>query len=306
MDVRHAEIIATILREGNISKAANVLFISQPALSQTLKRLEAELGTQILDRGSNPICLTYAGRKYLDAMSQVKTIQTELLNEINEINNEHRGLLRLGISSQRCIQLLPVVMPDFNRLYPRVRMDLEEHGSALLEKMLHDGSIDIALITTAPRYEDLEYILLESEEVVLMASEATTLYHQFPDGSEIDIASAKGEQFVSLTQNHSVRTVQDRLFQENSLNPVILIETDVLEAAKRLAASANAVMLCPYVFINQSPEVRSSVHCYHIKGLNYKRHFYFVHRKTLYLTHFMKDFLRILQNKLRQDYSATL
>ena len=71
-----------------------------------------------------------------------------------------------------------------------------------------------------------------------------------------------------------------------------------VELAKRVAANARAVMLCPYVYIAQSPEVRARVRCYPIKGMEYERHLYLCYRKELYFARFMEDFLAIVRSKL--------
>ena len=79
------------------------------------------------------------------------------------------------------------------------------------------------------------------------------------------------------------------------------VETSTVRAtelAKRVAANARAVMLCPYVYIAQSPEVRARVRCYPIKGMEYERHLYLCYRKELYFARFMEDFLAIVRSKL--------
>lgn len=301
ISVKSAECIMTILRSGNFTNAAKNMYISQPALSQAVRKIEEKLGAPIFDRSTDPITLTEAGQIYMDAARQVMAINARLSNSINEIINEKKGRLRLGISMQRGMQLLPLVIPDFVREYPHVRIELLEHGSAALEKLLHDGICDIALITTNPRYENLEYLLLNNEEVVLAASLTTNLSKRFQDGDEILISDAAGEKFVSLLAGHSVRVIQDQLLSSHHISPSILLETDSLEAAKRLTAAADAVMLCPYVYIMQSPEVRAKVKCFRIKNIDYMRHFYLSYPKGVSLPRFMTDFIEIVKRKVRED-----
>lgn len=298
MNLRYGECILAVLRSGSITAAAKKLYISQSALSQTIKRAESELGAAILNRDADPITLTYAGERYLDALSQVMAINTNLKNEISQINEEYQGRMRLGISLQRGMQLLPLVIPEFARRYPLVKISLTEQGSATLEKLLHECMCDLALITTDPKYADLEYVLLEAEEVVLMAAQDSPLAKAYPDGAEIDIKAAARERFVYLRTGHSVRKLQDELFQLNDFNPSVLLETDSLEAAKRLAAAGSALMLCPKVYITQSPEVRAQVKCFRVKGIEYKRNFYLAYRKGLFFTRFMTDFTQIVKDTL--------
>ncbi len=299
MNLRYGECILAVLRSGSITAAAKKLYVSQSALSQTIKRAEGELGAVILNRDTDPVTLTYAGERYLEALSQVMFISSNLRNEISQINEEYQGRMRLGISLQRGMQLLPLVIPAFARRYPQVKISLTEQGSDTLEKLLHEGMIDLALITTDPKFTDLDYVLLETEEVVLMAALDSRLAGAYPDGAEIDIQSAAKERFVYLRPGHSVRKVQDELFQRNNFNPSVLLETDSLEAAKRLAAAGSALMLCPKVYITQSPEVRAQVKCFHVKGIEYKRNFYLAYRKGLFFTRFMTDFMEIVKDILR-------
>jgi len=296
MNIRHIQYVLTILREGSITAASKKLFVSQPALSQTLKQIEQDLGATIFDRTTDPISLTYAGQQYVDAALQVLDIDRNLRARIAETKKELHGRLRLGISMQRGLQILPQVIPDFSRMYPYMRIELIEHGSATLEHMTAEGQCDLALITTNEKPNKLHYELIESEEVVLMAARSTELAHRFSDGEPIEITQAQNEKFVSMREGHSVRTIQDRLFERHHLTPTILMETTNMEAGKHVAARANAVMLIPQVYVTQDLQYR--VQCHPVLNNDYERHFYLCYRRGMYLTRYMTDFIRLVCEKL--------
>lgn len=298
LNIKHAQYILAVHRVGSITEAAKQLYISQPSLSQTIKQAEEQLGTPIFNRDTVPLTLTYAGQMYVKAAREVMSIDTNLLNEIEEIKKESHGRMRLGFSVQRGMQLLPLVIPEFTKKYPYVRIELHEHGSDILEQMLMEGVCDLALITTTPKRKELNYELLENEEIVLMAAKSTDIAKRLPNGTLIDISEAENESFVLLRHGHSIRAVQEHLFQREGFKPKVLLESDSLELAKRVAASAQAVMMCPYVYIAQSPDVLAKVHCYPIKNMEYERHLYLCYRKELYFTRFMEDFLQIVRSKL--------
>ena len=298
MNIRHIQYVLTILREGSITAASKKLFVSQPALSQTLKQIEQDLGATIFDRTTDPISLTYAGQQYVDAALQVLDIDRNLRARIAETKKELHGRLRLGISMQRGLQILPQVIPDFSRMYPYIRIELIEHGSATLEHMTAEGQCDLALITTNEKPNKLHYELIESEEVVLMAARSTELAHRFSDGEPIEITQAQNEKFVSMREGHSVRTIQDRLFERHHLSPTILMETTNMEAGKHVAARANAVMLIPHVYVSNSLDLHYRVQCHPILNNDYERHFYLCYRRGMYLTRYMEDFVRIVCDKL--------
>jgi len=298
MNAKHIQYVLTIVQEGSITAASKKLYVTQPALSQTVKLIERDLGAEIFDRGTDPISLTFAGQKYVEAAQQMVDIQRNLQAEIKKTNKEIRGTIRLGISMQRGLQLLPSVIPEFKSQYPLVKIELLEHGSATLERKTIDGQCDMALITTSKAPHKLNYMLIEHEEVVLMAARSTDLAQRFEDGTPIHITDAKEEQFVCMNPGHSIRTIQDRLFERNLMSPDVLLETANMEAAKLVTAYSDAVMLIPKVFAEKMPGGRDYIQCHPILENNYERHFYLCYRKGMRMTRYMEDLMRIVYDKL--------
>ena len=178
-----------------------------------------------------------------------------------------------------------------------------EQGSATLERLTAEGQCDLSLITTSEKPNRLRYVLIENEELVLMASRSTDLAHRFDDGTPIEITEARSECFVSMREGHSVRTIQDRLFERHHLSPTILMETNNMEAGKHVAARANAVMLIPHVYITNSLDLQYRIQCHPILNNDYERHFYLCYRKGMYLTRYMEDFVRIVCEKLAVPFN---
>lgn len=303
MNMKHIQYVLTVLREGSITGASKKLYVSQPALSQTIKQIEQDLGAPIFDRSTDPISLTYAGQKYVDAAQKMLDIERNLRTQISEMKDEVHGRIRVGISVQRGLQLLPLIVPEFSREYPFVKIELVEHGSDTLERMTSEGHCDIALIATNEKPNKLNYVLIENEQVVLMAARSTQLAHRIPDGTPIEITEAQNEKFVSMKSGHSVRLVQDRLFALHHINPQILMETSNMEAGKHVAARSNAVMLIPQVYVSNSLDLHYRVQCHPILNTDYERHFYLCYRKGLYLPKYMEDFARIVFEKLGVPFS---
>lgn len=294
MNIKHAQYMLTVLKEGSITAAAKKLYISQPSLSQMIKLVENTLGTPIFNRSTDPITLTYAGEKYIEAAKKILTINDNLIKEIEEINHEEHGTIKLGIPVQRAMQVMPYVLPRFYAKYPHVKVDVRESGSANTEAAVLDGNVDLACLTTYPKHEELNYILIEEEELVLLTSRNSQLAKRIPSGTPISITEAKNEKFISSKVGHSVRDTQDRLFVTYDIQPEILMETSSIEVGKRTAIACDAVMICPINYIEMTPELHPGCCVYPIQGIEQRRGFYVCHRKELYLTKYMKDFIEIL------------
>lgn len=101
----------TIVEEGSITKAAEKLFVSQPSLSQYLKRLESSLGVELFNHGSSPLKLTYAGQLYYHHVQDAQRREQNILKEIRDIQEDRGGVIRLGMAVWRTACLLPEVYP---------------------------------------------------------------------------------------------------------------------------------------------------------------------------------------------------
>ena len=118
MNEKHMQYVLTVLKEGSFTNAAKKLYVSQPSLSQIIKTAESNLGAPIFNRSTDPITLTPAGQLYVEAARQVTTISTNLVKQVEELSNEEFGKIRLGISVQRGMELLPELYPRFKKRFP--------------------------------------------------------------------------------------------------------------------------------------------------------------------------------------------
>ena len=302
MNLKRARYINAIYEAGGITAAAKKLFVSQPSLSQTVRLVEQELGAAVFERGVTPPKLTYVGEKYLET-ARAMLAQEENLNSVLEgIRNEERGRLRIGVSIQRGMQLLPLVLPEFGRQYPDVELFLVERGSDYLEQMADEGKIDLALATTEPSKSTLEYILIENESYVLLTGQANALAARFRMGDTISLREAAGERFIALKPGHNIRGIQDRGFARSGISPSIMAETDSVEAAIRITVACSCCMLCPNVFVRSHPDVAvSGVYFYPEELMTEERHFYACYRREKYLPQYTRAFIEMVQRATKKS-----
>jgi len=302
MNLKQALYIQTVAREGSVTAAAKKLYVSQPSLSQMIRQVEGEYGVTLFDRTVSPLRLTYAGEKYLQAANAMLTLNERLENELREIRQENSGLLRLGISVQRAIQILPVALPWFVMQYPKVSVDLREEGSAKLEELLENGEIDLALAAIESVSPSLSYTLIEEEVIGVLAGKNAAIAQQIPPGTPISVSMIREDAFVSLKPGHSVRVVQDAIFRAGGMKPTILLETDSLEVAKRVALQAGACMLCSDIFVDDYAR-RAGVF-FPLMDYENKRHLYACWRKGEKLPRYAEGFIRIVGRILDKNTAA--
>lgn len=292
MNLRQARYLTAIAEEGGITAAARKLYITQPSLSQMVHQIETELGIIIFDRSSQPLRPTYAGERVLHAARMILSANEILEQELIEIRQEDRGQLRLGISMQRSVHLLPRILPEFHRAYPKVILKLREAGSAALEQLALEGQVDLALASTESAVPGLVYQLLQSETVGILAGPDSPLAQRLPSGTPISLEQTLGTPLVALKQGHNVRVIQDRLFQELGQQPFLFLETDSMEAARQVTLSCGLYMLC----VNSYPAASGAF--YPLAGYQNHRHFYACYEKKRPLTRYMTYFLTLTRQVL--------
>ncbi|MBQ9049470.1 MAG: LysR family transcriptional regulator [Lachnospiraceae bacterium] len=296
MNIKQAQYIQTIANEGSITAAAKKLYISQPSLSQMVRQVEKELGVALFDRTSLPLRLTYAGEKYLECAHTMIVANDRLENQLQDIRQENSGHLRLGISVQRGMRILPQAMPKFINRYPNVSLELRETGSVRMEDLLRYGEIDLAFAALESTSARFDYRLIEKETTGILVGKSSRLAERFASGTPIALTEAGNEQFVSLKQGHSIRVVQDQLFRMLDIDPKILMEVDSLEMAKRVTVSCGACMLCPDIYFDETV-IKQGVF-YPIKGVENNRHFYACWRKGENLPRYAEDLIEIVTGVL--------
>lgn len=292
MNLKQALYIQTIAEEGGITAAAKKLYISQPSLSQMLHQIEDDIGLSLFDRSSFPVRPTYAGECYLRAAARMLNTQDILEHELQEIRQEDRGRIRLGISIQRSVHLLPRVLPQFIRQYPLVSLTLQEAGSADLEQRVLDSQVDLALASTEAACSGLTYRLLQKETVGILAGAGSPLARSLDSGTPISLEEALDTPFIALKQGHNVRVIQEKLFQALGQRPQILLETDSLEAARQLTLSCGCCMLCTDSYVGRGEAF------YPLKNYQNSRHFYACYENGRMLPRYMEFFIELIVQML--------
>lgn len=175
--------ILAVAEEQNLTRAAKKLFISQPALTNYINKLEDELGVKLFDRTVTPVRVTEAGALYIEKMKRIRQASDSLFSQLRQLGSR-QTLFRLGIGSTRGNHWLPLMLPSFCRRHPDITLQLYERGEDSLEKLVRTGEIDVAFGVLNTSYPELEYVEIASEKVLL------AIPREFPCVSHLSSAEA--------------------------------------------------------------------------------------------------------------------
>lgn len=243
MDVKYLNYILAIAKHKNMTIAAEELFVSQSSLSQYLSRLEQELGTPLFYRTKTELVPTPAGELYIDAAKKVVNIQKELYHNIAALN--HRGNIRIGVTSNFGMRMLSELIPEYKKTYPDVSIEISELGLPALKKMIMEESLDlgIAAVPNLAPFADQAKVLRKEE--VLFAIPASHPFAKKHRGEKLTpqkLAEAfSNENFLNSKRGSSLRIVADQLLSEADFIPHTFCETNNIAATRNMIAHGNGV-----------------------------------------------------------------
>ena len=214
--------ILTIAEHGNITRAAQELFISQPSLSESLNKVEQEFGTTIFDRTQDGLVPTDFGLRYLDTARKILDRFKRLETELDEYRQMRRGKLTFGIPINLGTYLLPRVLPAFQELYPDISVQFKENNSTELDKLMLSGKLDFSVMHYETPNEAIHYELLAEDDFYLVMPLALTRKYHFPDYRPLNVYDLKAlekEPFLMVANRQKLRQVADSILSQLSIKP---------------------------------------------------------------------------------------
>ena len=157
----------TIVKCKNISKAANELFISQPALSGYIKRLEIKLGVKLFEHSSNHLKLTYTGERYLYYVNKYILLNKEIQNEFSDVKSNERGKVMIGISPWRSSYMLPIILPHFKQKHPHIEIKAIETVDNELCVLVDHNEVDFSIKCFSSSSSQFHQEIIMNERILL-------------------------------------------------------------------------------------------------------------------------------------------
>lgn len=305
------EYIYEVYKEKSFSKASQNLYISQPALSAAIKKAESRLGCCIFDRSSNPVQLTAAGLEYIKSIEKVMDIENQFENYLNDLDRLKTGRLSIGTNTVFASFILPAIITEFIQTYPAIKVDLIETSTAHLEEQLASGALDF-VIDNYPLNEAVyekhfffsESLLLAvpqkfpsnslAKKYQLSTDDVRQGRHLNPATKSVPLAFFADDPFILLRSGNDTRTRSDKILQENSLAPPILLELDQLATAYQIACYGMAITIVSDTLVNKAHRDADMLY-YKIDSAHTLRNVFFYNKQNKYITKAMTEFIKVAQ-----------
>lgn len=231
--------IDVLIKEDSFVKAAKKLYISQPYLTQLIKRIESHLGTPIINRDKKPYSLTQAGLLYYQYLENVSYDKQQLNKKIAKYTHPNKEIIKIGILESLGTYLLPEILPDFLKQNPQVEIQLFENFPRENEKNLLSGNIDCYIGQTPEAIDSsLDIVSNGGEKYYIVISPASPYYQAgkfILDPHELDLKELLQEPFVLSVPGSAIRHQVNGVFQRFHLEPKVILESKSIITATSLA-----------------------------------------------------------------------
>ena len=145
MNTKQLQYVITLAHEGSFSRAADVLNITQPSLSQYIKKIEKQIGLELFDRTNGDVRLTDAGHVYIDTGRKILDLEHRMENSFTDLAAYKTGSLIIGAAPYRAASMLPTIVRSFQSLHPGMHLVVREGTTAELVEGMEHGEYDLAL-----------------------------------------------------------------------------------------------------------------------------------------------------------------
>jgi DNA-binding transcriptional LysR family regulator len=228
MEFLQLKYFQVVARLEHITKAAKELNVSQPSLSNSIRRLEKKLGIPLFERRGRHIKLNAFGKTYLRRVEQAFLALEEGRRELTDMAGLDHGVISLAVSLPN---ILPNLLKDFLTIHPHVRIIQRQAGSALeMRNELENAEIDFCISTAPVTGPDIEWLTLVEEEMRLTVPKG----HRLASRDSIPLIEAADEPFISLSSGYNYREITDGFCRQAGFEPHIAFELEEVSAIQTL------------------------------------------------------------------------
>ena len=311
--LKHMDYVYAVYLNKSFSKAAEELYISQPALSAAIKKIEDEIGLSIFDRSSNPVQLTLAGEYYIESIEKIMDIEKEMRTHLNRLLDNSRGTINVGGASFFCAYLLPTIVQEFKSKYPNYTVNLLEANADDLMKCLRSGIVDI-IIDVEKRDPKIFDSFVWAEEQILLAVPSSyevnkklkkyrLTFEDVASGQylnenyrKVSLSEFENENFLLLKKGNDMYQRSLKMCRSAGFSPKVSMHLDQLLTSYYIACNGKGIAFVR-AGVTRYLEATNKLFFYKINDENSYRNIMLYHKKSQPLSKVGVDFIEFLNNK---------
>jgi len=287
-----------VAKHRSFSKAAEGLFISQPAVTKHIRNLELKVGMRLIQRGGGGFALTESGKILYKHTQRISSHLMEVENLLGNLYKDRRGLLKIGTSESYSRCLMPKLLSGFQTSCPAIKISLDVGNSEEIEKSLATFRNDLAVIgvtKVSPKFESIPFL---KEGLVLIVSPG----HPLSKRKSVSLRELEEYPLIIRAKGSTTRKILVQAFKELDIHPSLLVEAGSSEFIKQWVSEGKGVSVI-VKRIAEDEEKRGLVHIVPLREKLYLE-VAFLYLKEERFNPNIKTFVQYMENKGRKIIKA--
>ncbi len=245
VDIGRLRVLAAVARYGSMTAAARQLTYTPSAVSQQIRKLESELGLQVLDRHVKGVDLTDAGQAVVNHVATIERELAALRDDLEDIAGARTGSLRLGTFPTFGASLLPFAITTFTKRHPGVVLSVRSSRRQGLLRLLYDREIEMAVLwdydwsRVDERGLTVQTLLFDTTQLVVSTE------HPLARRSSVEVGELADDRWITRADEHPVVEVLLRTCSRAGFDPTIAFEAHDYQEAQAMVAAGLGVALVP-------------------------------------------------------------
>ncbi len=289
MDLAQLEVFLAVARERRFSRAAEKLYRTQSAVSQSIRKLEEEIGEALFDRSSRDGLLTDAGRVLQDYAERLLNLRADAHGALSELRALHKGKLAIAANEFTALYLLPV-LAEFRRLHPMIKIEVQRALGSHIPGDVLQHTCELGVLTYDPDEPQLHSAVVYLDELIFVVPPR----HPLAGERQVSIRQLGAESFVAHIVSSPYREKVIEAFNRHKTPLHMDIELPTLQSIKRFVAMGNGVALLPHISVENELARGELVHI-PVRELRVHRKLRLIYRKAASLSHAARAFLKVAE-----------
>lgn len=291
MTLRHLRIFITVYQKESITRAADDLHMTQPAVSLAIKELESHYQIRLFDRIGKRIYITEQGKWLYEYALHIVSLFDEMEERVKTWNN--KGGLRVGSSITIGNFLLPKLVGEFQKQYPNIEVSVFIHNTDTVERKLLDNQIDFALVEGKNHYEQLKSERLMDDPLCFICSPESELAQK----KYVILKELEKYPMILREKGSAVRDVIDESMGYYQMNHKVLWESVSTQAITRAVSQNLGISILPYLLVKDDLK-QKVVSLVEVSDFAISREFSIIYHKNKYFTPMAKAFIELCRKEI--------
>ena len=294
MELAQLEVFLMVAREHRFSRAAEKLFRTQSAVSQTIRKLEVELGEALFDRSSREGVLTDAGKVPVEYAEKLLNLRSEAAESLVELRELQKGKLVIAANEFTALYLLPI-LAEFRRLHPMIKITVQRAlGSHIPDDVLRYRA-EFGVLSYEPQEPSVHSVVVYLDELVFVVPPK----HPLASAKQVSIRQLGAESFVAHIVSSPYRDKVLQLFKTHKTPLHMDLELPTLQAIKQFVALGSGVAFLPEISV-ETELARGELVRIPVRELQLKRRLRLIYRKDANLSHAARALLKVVEAVARE------